>query len=209
MRKTANKKENAAKNTKREITFIDLALLVLGIMMIIFPAQSGNIICMGIGIFLSVWGLVRLITYFASGSTDSFGSFALVQGAALLGFGVLFILNPDILKSFLTSVLAIVLIISGVMKLQYAVDFLRLKAKLWYISLLGAIISVTLGAIVFFNPFTASNWLMLYIGISLTVNALWDLVTVAILSKVAKNFVNKKDGMIDVESTEAVDTDAE
>lgn len=207
MKKFSENVQKHVKNTKREITFVDIALLVLGVLMIIFPEQSGDIICIAIGIILSIWGLVRLITYFASGKVESFGSFALVQGAALLGFGILFIINPAMLKAFLSAALAIILIISGVMKLQYAVDFLRLKAKFWYISLLGAIISITLGAIVFFNPFTATKWLMLFIGISLTVNALWDLVSVAILSKIATNFAKKNDGMIDVESTEAIDTD--
>ncbi len=207
MKKFSEKVQKHVKSTKRELTFVDIALLVLGVLMIIFPEQSGDIICITIGIILGIWGLVRLITYFASGKVESFGSFALVQGAALLGFGILFIINPGILKTFLSAALAIILIVSGVMKFQYAVDFLRLKAKFWYISLLGAIISITLGAIVFFNPFTATKWLMLFIGISLTVNALWDLVSVAILSRTANNFAKKNDGMIDVDSTEAVDTD--
>lgn len=207
MKSFSEKVRKKVKSTKREVTFVDIALLILGILMIIFPEQSGDIICIFIGVILGIWGLVRLITYFASGKVESFGSFALVQGAALLGFGILFIINPGMLKAFLSAALAIILIVSGVMKLQYAVDFLRLKAKFWYISLLGAIISITLGAIVFFNPFTTAKWLMLFIGISLVVNALWDLASVAILSKIAKNFAAKDDDMIEVESSDAVDTD--
>lgn len=207
MKDITEKLKKHVKSTKREIAFIDVAILLLGILMIIFPEQSGDIICIAIGIILGIWGLVRLITYFASGKAESFGSFALVQGAALLGFGILFIINPGMLKTFLTAALAIILIISGVMKLQYAVDFLRLKAKFWYVSLLGAIISITLGAVVFFNPFSAAKWLMLFIGISLVVNALWDLVSVAILSKIINNFTKNNDKMIDVDSTSAEDTD--
>lgn len=207
--KFTEKVKAASKNTKKEIAFIDLALLVLGILMIIFPEESGDIICIAIGAILGVWGLVRLITYFASGKIESFGSFALVQGAALIGFGILFVLNPDMLTTFLFAVLAIVLIVSGVMKLQYAVDFLRLKAKYWYISLLGAVISITLGAIVFFNPFTAAKWLMLFIGISLVVNALWDIISVMALSKIAKSFIKKSESVINVDASKVVDTDAE
>lgn len=207
--KFTEKVKETSKNTKKEIAFVDVALLLLGVLMIIFPEKSADIICIAIGAILGIWGLVRLITYFASGKVESFGSFALVQGVALLGFGILFVLNPEILTSFLFAVLAIVLIVSGVMKLQYAVDFLRLKAKYWYISLLGAVISITLGAVVFFNPFTAAKWLMLFIGISLTVNALWDIISVMILSKITKDFIKKSDTMIDVESSTPIDTDAQ
>lgn len=207
MKKLSEKIKRRAKNTKREIAFVDIALLILGVLMMIFPEKSGDIICIAVGLILGIWGLVRLITYFASGKIESFGSFALVQGTALLGFGILFIINPGILKAFLSAALAITLIVSGVMKLQYAVDFLRLKAKFWYISLLGAVISITLGAMVFFNPFSAAKWLMLFIGISLTVNAVWDIVSVVILANLTEKFVDKEDEMIDVESSDAVDTD--
>ncbi len=207
MKKLSEKIKRRAKNTKREIAFVDIALLILGVLMIIFPEKSSDIICIAVGLILGIWGLVRLITYFASGKIESFGSFALVQGTALLGFGILFIINPGILKAFLSAALAITLIVSGVMKLQYAVDFLRLKAKFWYVSLLGAVISITLGAMVFFNPFSAAKWLMLFIGISLTVNAVWDIISVVILTNLTEKFVDKEDGMIDVESSDAVDTD--
>ncbi len=207
--KFTDKVKETSKNTKREIAFVDIALLLLGVLMIIFPEQSADIICIAIGAILGIWGLVRLITYFASGKVESFGSFALVQGAALIGFGVLFIIQPDILTSFLFAVLAIVLIVSGVMKLQYAVDFLRLKAKFWYISLLGAIISITLGAIVFFNPFTAAKWLMLFIGLSLTLNALWDIISVIILTRTTKKFINTNETMINTDASKVEDTDVE
>lgn len=206
MKTDENKNRKQIKGTKREITFVNIAMLLLGIMLIIFPEKSGDIVCITAGIILGIWGLVRLIAYFASGKIESFESFALVQGTALLAFGILFIINPGILKTFLTAALGIILIVSGVMKLQYAVDLLRLKAKLWYLSLLGALVSITLGAIVFFNPFNSANWLMIFIGIALVVNSLWDIISVVALSKVISG---KDKEMIDVEPVEENDTTAD
>lgn len=208
MKTEETKKRKHIKGTKQEITFVNIAMLVLGVMLIIFPEKSADIVCIVAGIILGIWGLVRLIAYFASGKIESFGSFALVQGTALLGFGILFIINPGILKTFLTAALGIILIVSGVMKLQYAVDLLRLKDKFWYISLLGAIVSITLGAIVFFNPFKTAKWLMIFIGIALTVNSIWDIVSVVVLTKAISNNDKK---MIEVETVtegnEAADTE--
>lgn len=194
----SEKLRKKAKGIKRELIFSDIALLILGLIMVIFPEQSGDIICIAIGIILSVWGIIRLISYFTADKTVTFGSFALVQGAALLGFGIFFIANPAMLNAFLSVALAIVLIVSGIMKLQYAVDFIRLKAKYWWVSLSGAVVAIVLGIIIFVNP--TVSWLMLFIGISFLVNAVWDLVSVFLLSSALKK-VEKAD-MIDIDFTD-------
>ena len=185
-KKMNDKIKPSDKNIKREIIFADIAIIVLGLLMTVFPASSAAIIFRAIGILLSAWGILKLITYFASSNTAVFSSFALVQGSALLGFGVFFIVRPEALEGVLTLVLGVVLLISGVLKLQYAVDFLRLKGELWWVPFAGALVTIGLGALVFFNPFSATKWLMLFIGISFMVNGVWDLLSVLLLSQESK-----------------------
>ncbi len=185
------------KNIKREIVFADVAIIVLGLLMTVFPADSGKIIFRAIGIFLTAWGILKLITYFASSSAAAFSSFALVQGTALTGFGIFFIVKPLALVEVLTLALGVVLLISGVLKLQYAVDFLRLKGDLWWVPFAGALVTIGLGALVFFNPFSTMKWLMLFIGISFMINGVWDLVSVLLLSQEVKT-----EDVIEVEAKE-------
>ena len=78
------------------------------------------------------------------------------------------------------------LIISAILKIQYTVDFLRLKEKLWYVSLIGAIVSITMGALVLFNVFSEPG-VWRFLGISFLVAGLWDIVSVAMLSNITKN----------------------
>lgn len=173
------------KNIKRELIFADIAMLVLGLLMVILPKQSPDVLCITAGIFLGIWGLIKLVTYFAAKKTAPFTSFGLVEGATLAGFAVFFILSPQVLKDFIEIVLAIVLLISAVIKIQYTVDFLRLKEKLWYIPLLGAVVTIALGVFIFIDPFK-NHFLMLYIGISFLVNGAWDILSVILLSKASK-----------------------
>ena len=173
------------KNIKRELVFADIAMLVLGLLMVIFPKQSPDVICITAGIFLGIWGLIKLVTYFAAKKTAPFTSFGLVEGATLAGFSVFCILSPQVLKDFIEIVLAIVLLISAVMKIQYTVDFLRLKEKLWYLPLLGAAVSIALGVFIFIDPFK-NHFLMLFIGISFLVNGAWDILSVILLSNASK-----------------------
>ncbi|NLU25272.1 MAG: hypothetical protein GXW99_11320 [Clostridiales bacterium] len=175
-----------AKNIKREILFMDIALMILGIMMMFFPEQSRDIICRVSGAILCLWGLLHVITYFARERTEVLGSFSLVQGAAMIGFGTYFLLRPEFLAAFLTVALAIILMIGGVMKLQYAIDFLRLKAYGWWVQLIGAAIMAVLGIVAFVDPFDAASGLMIFIGAALVVDGLWDMISVIYLDGVVK-----------------------
>jgi len=171
---------------KREVIFVDVAVILLGLVMILYPGASRNIICRAAGILLCVFGAARVAAYFVSDRTEAFSSFALVQGTALIGFGVYFLIRPEFLAAFLTVALAIILIVGGVMKLQYAIDFLRLHASVWWIQLIGALLTAGLGVVALVNPFKAADTLIIFLGIAFLIDGVWDLISVTRLSSRAK-----------------------
>lgn len=175
-----------AKGIRRELIFMDIAIMAMGVLMTIFPDQSRDVICRAVGIVLCVWGVIRVIEYFIAKGTEAFGSFALVQGAAMIGFGVYFLIKPEFLAAFLTVALAIILLIGGVMKFQFGIDLVRLKVKSWWVELIGALLMIALGVIAFVNPFDAASGLMMFIGISFIVDGIWDMVSILWLSNAAK-----------------------
>ncbi|MBQ9743335.1 MAG: DUF308 domain-containing protein [Ruminococcus sp.] len=181
--------KETTKSFKRSIIIMDLAMLVLGILMVIFSHEAGKLICITVGILMILMGVVRLIKYFTKDSRMPFGSFGLAQGAALLGFGIFFVACPELLQTFLGVSLGIILIVCGIMKLQYVGDAIKLKSKMWPVSLLGTIASVTMGIITLFN--TDQGWIILFIGIALIVNSVWDILSVFILSKNVEDYTER------------------
>ena len=175
--------KTAAKQLRRSIVIADIALILLGFLLIAFPDQSAALICRIIGILLCVMGVIRAIVYFAGERHIVLGSFALVQGAALIGFGLLFAIHPEQLASILILALAISLIVSGVMKLQYAIDFARLHIRIWWLQLLSAAALIVLGIVALANPFETASALMIYTGISIACGAIWDLASILWLGK--------------------------
>ena len=131
--------------------------------MILFPNTSGNIICRGVGAVLCIWGVVRLVAYFRN--NEILGSFGLVQGVALAGFGLYILIRPGIIEVFLTTVFAIIIIVDGILKLQYALDFRKLDAGGWWIEAVCAAVMIILGIVVLFNPFVTVAAVMLFIGV--------------------------------------------
>lgn len=182
----SNGLKNRIKNVKQTIIFADIAMTILGVLLIFFPSQSTDIICRVVGALLCLWGLMILVSYFIGDRPEIFDSFAFVQSAALLGFGIYFLVNPSFLVAFFTVVLAIILFVCGVMKLQYALDFARLKTNGWWIQIIAAALIIAGGVIVFVNPFGAAETLMIFIGIALVVSGIWDLITVLYISRVIK-----------------------
>lgn len=176
-------KPNNQQEIRREMLFSNLAILLLGLLLILFPAASGNIICRTVGGIILIWGVIRAIAYFRIDRLETFGSFALVQGAAGIGFGLYILIKPEILATILIVVLAIVLIVGGVRKLQYGFDLARLKVFGWWVELVGAVIMTVLGVIALINPFDAAESLMIYIGIALVVDAVWDMLSMLYLSR--------------------------
>ncbi len=181
------------KNTKkktleaaREFILLNVGIVLLGIFLVIFPSDSAKIIFFILGLIMSVWGLFKVIEYFRI-KNEFFGSFALVQGCALLGFGIYTLLNPDLLSKLIAIVLIMILFIGAVLKLQYTLEFARLKSKGWRIQAIGAVLVAAVSIIAFFNPFGPDNILMMFIGISLIFDGLWDLITMIYITKFVKN----------------------
>lgn len=199
MSKLTDKLASTNKNIKREIIFADIGLILLGLLMTIIPAKSNNVICITGGILIGLWGLLKLVTYFASTKNAPFTSFGLVQGTTLLVFAFFFIIAPHIVAPFLIKGLALILIISAILKIQYTVDFLRLKDKLWYVSLIGAVISITMGMLVLLDVFNEPG-VWRFLGIAFLVAGLWDIISVIMLSNITKNLTlneGKKNEAID------------
>ena len=156
--------------------------------MVIYPAQSVVIVCRVVGILLCAWGLYLMVIYFARSKLEVLGSFALVQGVALAGFGVYILLKPEFLAGFLTIALAIILLAGGAMKLQYAMDFLRLKLPGWWAELIGAACMIVLGIVAIANPFKSALALMMFLGVSLIVDSIWDLISILLLAARLRSF---------------------
>ena len=167
------------KGIRNEMIGLSIVLMLAGIFMILFPNTSGNIICRGVGAVLCIWGVVRLVAYFRN--DEILGSFGLVQGVALAGFGLYILIRPGIIEVFLTTVFAIIIIVDGI-------DFRKLDANGWWIEAVCAAVMIILGIVVLFNPFATVAAVMLFIGVVFVFEGAWDLVSILYISKIAKEF---------------------
>ena len=137
--------KNLLRSVKTRLVITALVVIAIGVLFVLKPGTSGTWICYIVGAALCVSGVVRFITYFLGDFRKSFGSFDLVWGAALLLCGVYILVRPSLLYGLLTTAFAIFLVVDGVLKLQYAIDLYRMKAKGWWFVLAVALVMGVLG----------------------------------------------------------------
>ncbi|MBR1780100.1 MAG: DUF308 domain-containing protein [Oscillospiraceae bacterium] len=165
----------------RELLLVAVLCIALGLFMVIDPGASGELLCRIIGVGMVIWGVLRAIIYFVQSRAVVLGSFSLVQGALLIGFGITFLARPELLAAFLVLGLGVLLAVGAVLKLQYALELHHLRASSWWVELLGTLLMAILAVVSFVNPFKAGNALMIFLGIAFLLDGVWDLISVIAL----------------------------
>ena len=199
--------KNLLRSVKTRLVITALVVIATGVLFVLKPGTSGTWICYIVGAALCVSGVVRFITYFLGDFRKSFGSFDLVWGAALLLCGVYILVRPSLLYGLLTTAFAIFLVVDGVLKLQYAIDLYRMKAKGWWFVLAVALVMGVLGVVALFNPFATMVTLMTFLGITLIADGVMDLVSIAYVHAVAKRVEQVVDDAY--AAATAIETDGE
>lgn len=182
------------KKIVRDLILISAVMIVMGLICVLFPGHASNAICYVVGAALCVWGVLRTVVYFAADRALPFSSFSFVQGVVLLVAGVAVLLRPEFLKTFLVYLFGVMLIADGVLKLQYSMDLLRLKAHWWWTVFVLTLLSITAGVIALINPFETVNVLMIYSGICLIVDGLFDIFSLFYIRGVIRSFKDEVAG---------------
>ena len=148
---------------------IAFSAILIGLLFILTPQTSADVICYVAGILLLASGIAAVVSYLASGRL--FGSYALVSGIVLLVCGVFCLLRPEVIQGLLTVIFGVFLVIDGMVTLQDGIDCARAKLGGWWVLAALAVITIALGCVILFGKFDS---IMLLAGISLIVDGVFD-----------------------------------
>ena len=70
----------------------------------------------------------------------------------------------------------IVLMIMGITKIQWTIDIIRMKRSKWFWEAISAAISIVCGVVIITGPFSTTAVLWIFIGISLIMEAVFDMI---------------------------------
>ena len=158
--------------------------IVLGLVLLFWPALSVKTICYVLSAIMFVIGIAYIIMNFIRDkdeSNDGFLQMDLVIGIVAAAFGAFVLFNQQSVATMLPFVMGIVFLLGALIKVQNALTMRKLKFQRWYVVLIFACIIAGLGAITLANPFSTEHNLLVFIGICLIMDGLVNLISMAMI----------------------------
>ncbi len=157
--------------------FISAILTIaLGAVLVIWPDWSGRILCYLLGAALILMGGIQLIVCIRAERIGFYSKFSMLMNIILILLGVWVCIRPDTVLSLVPVIIGIVMLIHGCMDLQFTMDIKHAGSSKWWIALIFALVTLTLGVFLVMHPFLAFEITMLIIGIGLLYDGISDLV---------------------------------
>lgn len=155
--------------------------ILIGILLLIDATAFTRGIIIAFGIAMAVAGLVCIISYFRADPLEAVIGKNLSKGLLLIAVGLFCALRSDwfiVTFPILTMLYGVGILLSGIMKVQWTVDMLRLKRRNWGVVCISAVLSLLLAVIILINPFASTEFLWSFIAVCLIVGAVLDVVSV-------------------------------
>lgn len=154
--------------------------LLVGILLLINPIGFTSGIIITLGIILALNGLRHTTRYFKDDPEEAAEQGSLVKGLIFLIAGLFCAFKSEwFIATFpvLTVIYGVATLLTGIRKIQWAIDMLRQKLKYWFVALIGAVLTLTFAILILCNPFSTTAILWTFIAVSLIVEAVVDILT--------------------------------
>ena len=156
--------------------FVNAVIMVLlGLVLVIWPHILGVLLCYLLGGALIVMGVFQLISFLRGERLGFYNKFVMMMGIVLVLLGIWICTQPHIVLSIIPVVVGIIVLIHGLMDIQYTLDIKKAGSTKWWIALIAAILTLVVGLLLVFNPFTAYEITMVLLGIAMLYDGESDL----------------------------------
>ncbi len=165
-----------------------LMLGAIGIVLLVKPEMTLELITKTIGVLLMAVGVVFILSFFLR-RMPNIDNNNLVNGVVVAAVGLFVFIRYEIFVDLLPTVLGIGIVISGVLKLQRGFEIRRMRKGSWaWVAVLG-LINILLGTLILLNPSVIASFVMQLIGGGLVFSGLFDLITTLFMSRKFSKFI--------------------
>lgn len=160
-----------------------VGLSILGILLIFESEATIVSISYIIGGILIAMGVLGIMRYFYSEINNLMD---IIYGVVTVILGLVVILNPQAIASIIPFIIGILIIISSVTKLQYALTLNKYKNPLWKTTLIISIITLIFGLVLIFNPFAGAVFITKLVGALILLYGILDIISTMTIKKTFK-----------------------
>lgn len=189
---------NFLKKLKTNVVISAVLCILLGIVLVVWPDLSMQIVCTAVGAVLLIGGGVRLAVYFTAKDGSVYAQMSLIMGIVLAVVGIWILLQPDKVLAIIPIIVGIVIAMHGVNNLQQAVNLCKEKYDKWWVALILGLLTVGFGVLLICRPFAALDTAVMMIGIFLIYDGFSDIWIVSRVYHIAKMLKQEAEA-VDVE----------
>lgn len=160
---------------------------VLGIVLIAWPTFSVNALGVICGILLILFGGVKLVGYFSKDLYRLAFQYDMPFGILLIILGIIMLIHPGNLASFICVVFGLSVLISSLFNIQTALDAKKFGINQWWLIFALSVIAAVWGLILVFRPSEAADVMAVLLGITLLFESAVNICTVVASVKIVKN----------------------
>lgn len=203
---------NYLKSLKWEMVVFSLGCIAMGILMAFFPQDVEKILSYCLSILLFVYAIRHAIEYFRRRKMEGFTAYELVLAVIFLVLGIICLTQMNRLITLLAYLVAAIVLISGLMKLENALDLKKMGLK-WIPLLVVALIFILLAIVFLIYPSQEGKdkgqTLVAAAGIALIFVGVVNFITTLAISGKIKRWTKTQSGSPKVIDVEYEDVDDE
>ena len=166
---------------------VSILLAVLGIVLIAWPTFSVNALGVICGILLILFGGVKLVGYFSKDLYRLAFQYDMPFGILLIILGIIMLIHPGNLASFICVVFGLSVLISSLFNIQTALDAKKFGINQWWLIFALSVIAAVWGLILVFRPSEAADVMAVLLGITLLFESAVNICTIVASVKIVKN----------------------
>ena len=156
---------------------------VVGVLLILLEDLVTDVASWALAIGIALIGAWLLLRYFRSNLEERIAGTDLAVGLILLLAGVLLMCSPNDLEEIFPKIWGLSLIFGAFLKIQYAFDEKSVHIRRWWIMLIFAAVSLTIGILTMLKESIFRTSQHLFIGIFMIGEAVLDLVTYLLITR--------------------------
>ena len=169
---------NGIKNFKNMYSILTICLILVGAVLLIAPGIALDVVCIIFGIYMIIYGAVKIMGYFAKDAYQLAFQFDLALGIVIVIVGIVFVCRTARVVQLLSTCIGIVMLVDATFKIQTSIDSKRFGISRWWLMLILAVIVAAIGILLILMPGETTRVMVMLIGLNLCMDGILNLVIV-------------------------------
>ena len=173
-----------------------ILFILLGVVLLINPEKVTRTIFHTIGTLLIVFGLIQLLMYFLSHVERRLKKNRFIIGSCIIIAGMFFIFGYSLIKNIVPYIMGGFIFVNGIIKLQTAMNVMKLKGNKGGMLVLIAILTILLGIAILIMANKITNLILRIVGAAMIFTGVTEMVNMFYMSRGLKNYLEDMEALV-------------